>query len=455
MQRDPRQTNYEYSDFLKIEAANFTSYRNWAGTITQAVAADPISVIDCRPIGPDATCQREAAAEFVRRAFRGAAPTSLTQAYVDAFQDSLNASGSLASAACELVGNVLLSPFFIFRAEIATDAGNALTTLELRQQVAYALTDAPLESVIEAADDADQKALAAEALATPEARGKLLRFFLAWLEIRRPEDFRISTADFPEFSPAVAEQAVAETTAFLEHRLNQPQPKLSELVSSRKAFVGNLLKVIYDGDAGSGGEHDLSKRFGLFNKSAFIASHSGPTEASLVKRGAFFMRKVMCLETGAVPDGVDATIPADIKGSERQRIETATQNAPCIGCHMTINPFGFALNNFDAIGRRRTKDHGVPADSSISLAFLGEPQKETPDPVAALEYFTGSDRFRQCFICQLFRYYLGRQEEPSDDPVMKAMYIQLSNQQEDILGLLQVMAESSRFSQRVQKGENQ
>ena len=135
-----------------------------------------------------------------------------------------------------------------------------------------------------------------------------------------------------------------------------------------------------------------------------LASHSGPTTTRLVKRGVFFTRKVMCLPLGAPPPGVNTSIPADVVGTERQRIESVTNEPRCLACHAFINPFGFMQENFDAMGRYRSMDAGQPIDAAINVDFLDEGLLSVSSPVDALRGFTRSLRFQQCFTRQLFRF---------------------------------------------------
>ena len=107
--------------------------------------------------------------------------------------------------------------------------------------------------------------------------------------------------------------------------------------------------------------------------------------------------------------------------------------------------------NYDAIGRWRTTDQGLPIDASISVSFLDEGPLTTSTPVDALKGFTGSMRFKQCFVRQLFRFYMGRDELPADDPVLRQMFFGFAtNDEQDIVQLLRVLATSSGFSQRTE-----
>jgi hypothetical protein len=159
----------------------------------------------------------------------------------------------------------------------------------------------------------------------------------------------------------------------------------------------------------------------------------------------------MCLSLGNPPAGLDTTIPVNETGTERQRIESGTSRPPCSGCHAMINPFGFMLENYDAIGRYRTSDNGLPIDSNITVEFVDGTPFQASSAVAALTNFTRSKQFQQCFARQLFRFYLGRDETPGDDPVLRQMFFDFANQdQESILGMLRTLAGSNALSRRAE-----
>ena len=195
---------------------------------------------------------------------------------------------------------------------------------------------------------------------------------------------------------------------------------------------------------------DPTKRLGIFTQPAVIASHSGPTTTRLVKRGVYFVRKVMCVALGNPPQGLDTTIPTSAGDTERERVETVTAQTTCAGCHAYINPFGFMQENYDAIGRWRTTDNGHPIDASISVDFLDEGPLATDSPVEALRAFTHSMRFQQCFARQLFRFYTGRDEVKGDDPVLRKMLVDFTDGGQDIVAMLRALASSQTFSRRAE-----
>jgi hypothetical protein len=368
----------------------------------------------------------------------------------------------LPAAVADLVDLTLTSPSYVFRDEVLTDAAALLRPAQRLQQLTYTLADAPPEAVGLSSLTPDVHLRTPEAtqatfdqvLSSPLARDKLMRFFLAWLEVREPEEFGIATSAFPEFTPAVAAAVVGETRAFLERQLGTAVPTMKDVTESTQSLVSSAGAFLYGiGAPATSGltELDPTKRLGIFTQPAVLASHSGPTTTRLVKRGVFFVRKVMCMPLGAPPPGIDLTVPPSAGATERQRIETVTADARCAGCHATINPFGFMLENYDAVGRWRTTDEGMPVDASVSVAFLDEGPLATSSPVDALRAFTRSRRFQQCFARQLFRFYLGRDESPGDDPVLRQMFVDFaSNDRQDIVGMLRTLAGAPSFGRRVE-----
>jgi hypothetical protein len=334
---------------------------------------------------------------------------------------------------------------------------------ELLQAVTYTLADSPPEAL--GLDHANAAALVGTdaalagtvngVLASPPAREKLLQFFLAWLEVKAVDELTISETTFPEFTPAVAQAAIDETKAFLAHQLAAVAPSLKPITQSTQSFVSAALSEIYGVDSAGAGvlsELDPAERLGVFTQPAVLASHSGPTNSRLVKRGVFFTRKVMCLPLGAPPDGIDTTVPNIPGATERQRIESITSVQPCVGCHAYINPFGFMQESFDAIGRFRTTDEaGLPIDPAISVDFLDEGPLTTRTSVEALRGFTGSARFKQCFTRQVFRFYLGREETADDDQVLRSVFFDFASADaQDLLGMLRTLAGSPSATRRTE-----
>jgi hypothetical protein len=459
--RDPLQTNYEYADNLGFNPANFSPYTGWVSQIAAAVKASPAGVIDCAASNNSSACLTDQAKKFAGRAFRGTLSDAQLARFSDLFTASVTSVG-LPAATADLVDVVLTSPSYVFRDEVLTDASGALMPAQQLAAITYTLADAPPETVgLSSATPASYVQTPAllqktvdQVLATPEARAKLLRFFLAWLEVKEPDEFTIASSAFPQFTPEVAAAVVGETKAFLTRQLAGAAPRMKDLTEATQSVVSSAEAFLY-GRASSAAtgliDLDPAQRLGIFTQPAVIASHSGPTTSRLVKRGVFFVRKVMCMPLGSPPPDVDTTVPMSAGATERARVESVTAQAKCAGCHAFINPFGFVQENFDAIGRWRTTDDGAPIDANISVDFLDEGRLTTSSPVDALRAFSRSFRFQQCFARQLFRFYVGRDERPGDDPLLRQLFVDFAGDgQQDIVRLLRTLAVAPAFVRRVQ-----
>lgn len=432
MPRDPLQTNYEFAELLTLNGANLGALTGWIGGIGAQVRANPKLAIDCER--KDQLCLATRAEDLITRAFRDDVPLEKTERLITRFLARTSEAG-LGEAAGELVEVVLHSPDFLFRKELATADDGHLAPQQLLQALTYTLADAPPERLgfdsRRAAQlvgaPASRRAIADQVLASKEARAKLSRFVRSWLEIKDPNEFTISLEAFPEFTPAAVTAMLAETDGFLAKHLSQPRPSLKSLTQSLPQAA------------------DPKQRLGIFSQPAVIASHSGPTSTRLVKRGVFWVRKVLCLELDQPPQGIDSDLDETLAVTERERVAQATRRKACIGCHKLIDPLGFFQENYDAIGRWRTADNGRPIDASIAVDFLEEGAIKTSTPVEALRALTDTARFKQCFLRQMFRFYMGRREEAGDDPVLREMFVDFQrDDQQDILKALQTLSLSDR-----------
>ncbi len=452
--RDPLQTNYEYADNLGFSAASFTPLTSFVEQLAQSVKAKPASVLDCADTEGQAACVTQATRAFVSRAFRGAASEETLARYATFTSDNAAQVG-VAQAAADLVELTLASPGYVFREEVATSADGRLLPAQLLQNLAYTLTDSPPEALglsAKAALSESEVALSVqEILEKPAARAKLLRFFMAWLEVREPAELDISKTVFPELTDEVAAAIVDDTRAFLSAQLEGAAPLLGSVTEANELLVSSASAFLYGVDQAPTGQRvalNPAQRLGIFSQPAVLASHSGPTTTRLVKRGVFFTRKVMCLPLGTPPAGFDTTVPENMAGSERQIIESVTAEPRCAACHAFINPFGFMQESYDAIGRYRERDGEVPVDPSISVSFLDEGPLTASTSVDALRGFTRSLRFQQCFTRQLFRFYTGRDETTDDDPLLRQLFFDFVTNQRDIVRLLRGLASAPIYSSR-------
>lgn len=460
--RDPLQTNYEYAEMLTFNAANVRGYMDWVGEIVAKVRKDPSRIVDCKVPAGRTECVKSASLRFLKLAFRSSNSDGEVVRISDVIVKKAEA-GNVADAAADLVQLALTSPEFLFRKEADSTRHGRMEPAQLLQTLTFTLADAPPEALQLESHAAiqhlqtpgDRQRTLDGILASQQAREKLVRFFKAWLEVKEPGEFRISQTVFPEFTEKLAAAMVEETDRFLRAELAKPKPRLTDITLSTRSFVSKALEPIHGTKAAepSGAkpvELDHAKRLGIFTHPAILASHSGNTNSAPMKRGTFFSRKVMCLDLEAPPPGLDISVYDKPGATERQRIEAVTSQANCIGCHKMIDPLGFFQSNYDALGRWRTVDEeGHPIDASMKPTFLGKDVATTETPIEALKLLTGTNQFKQCFVRQLFRFYMGRKEDPSDDRKLREMFVAFAhNDAQDILGLVRTLVAWDRISLR-------
>ncbi len=459
MNRDPLQTNYEFAEMLNFNSANIGGLSGWISEIAARVKKAHEGVVNCQ--AEDGACLQSAARVFAFKAFRGDAPDEKLK-QIGAFYVASVKSVGVPQATADLVEVVLNSPHFLFRKELDVNKHSRLSPAQLLQAVTYTLADASPEKLkLDSAKAAQYLKTGVEAgptisgiVASQEAKEKLVRFFKAWLELKDPNEFTISQETFPEFTPKLAAAMLGETETFLRASLNKAAPRLTDITQSTHTFASKALESIYATNVASADGSkplmlDPAQRLGVFSQPAVLASHSGPTSTRPIKRGVFWVRKVMCMEMEPPPTDAHTSAYTKIQTTERANIEQSTQIPACIGCHKIINPFAFFQENFDALGRWRKLDNGHPVDASIKINFLDEDPVATTGPVDALKTFTSSLMFKQCFVRQMFRYYMGRQEEPSDHPLLRRMFFEFAHEdRQDILRMVYLLTASDRIVRR-------
>ena len=458
MARDPLQTNYEFAELLSFNSANLGPLSGWIRDIAARVRAKPDGVVNCSAAKNSEDCLKGEARKFILKAVRGDLYGGRVDEMAAKYAESVASLGH-AQATSNLVERVLMSPHFLFRKEQVdgTRRGRSTPGQDL-EALTYIIADVPPEKLrfdpanalayVIYADDAARTVQ--EIMASKEAREKLVHFFKAWLEIAEPSEFTISAQTFPAFDAKLAAAMVGDTERFLRHQLAKPAPKLKDITQSTEGFVSKPIEPYYGAKSADPAgtkavKLDPAQRFGVFSQPALIASHSGPSETRLVKRGVFWVRKAMCMEMEPPPQGLDLTLYEATGATERQKLDEGTQGKACIGCHKIINPFAFFQENYDALGKWRTTDNGAPIDAGINIDFLDEPPVKTKTAVEALKVLTSSAMFKQCFVRQLFRFYMGRNEEPSDDPLLRRMFLQFAqNDEQDILKMVGILADRIR-----------
>ena len=275
-----------------------------------------------------------------------------------------------------------MSPYFVYRFELGQRIGPGAAEVQLNgPEIASSLSfllrgarpDAPLLEHALAGRLADPAVRASEAqrlLGTAAARGQLAQFIRSWLGLLDVAATVKDLAVYPEFVPAVHQAMDRELEVFLDHVLANEQGRLDELLLADYSFPGPALAPIYGRDLlGPIGEFTPVElrphRRGLLSSPGFLAAHALINQTNPVERGLIVRRRLLCQDVPPPPPDVLAQPPGG--GNElttRAKYEAHRRDPSCSACHQFIDPLGFGFENFDAIGRYRTKEGAHDVDAS-------------------------------------------------------------------------------------------
>jgi mono/diheme cytochrome c family protein len=336
-----------------------------------------------------------------------------------------------------LLARVLVSPAFLYRFEPpAQRTERALDNWELASRLSFFLWSS-------VPDDELRRAAAAGALSTteglaqqvkrmtadPKSRRLATEFFGQWLGFYHFDEFRgVDTSRFPEFTDDVRTAMYDEAISTFEYIVREGRP-VGEILHADYAFLNKTLAKFYgverevpEGRVTRVDNTGALDRGGALRLGSVLTVTSAPLRTSPVKRGDWILRRI--LGTPTPPPPADAgNIPADDKVfgglTLRQRLEQHKRNATCAACHARIDPLGFPLESFDAVGRVRTSyADGTPVD------VTGELRNRTTISGAdgLLAYLRTQDRKIMTTLSRkMLGYSLGRTPMASDRPLLDAM----------------------------------
>ncbi len=337
-----------------------------------------------------------------------------------------------------LLARILVSPAFLYRVEtVAAGPLKPLTGWEMASRMSFFLwSSIPDEELrrAAAAGELHQPAMLAQQVkrmtADPKARRLATEFFGQWLGFYHFDEYRgVDTGRFPEFKDEVRSAMYDEAISTFEFIVRQERP-VKEVLHADYAFLNKPLAKFY------GIERDVKStdsvervdganafnRGGALRLGAVLTTTSAPLRTSPVKRGDWVLRRI--LGTPTPPPPADAgSIPADDKTfnglTVRERLAEHKRNATCANCHLRIDPLGFPLEGFDAVGRTRT----TYADGK-AVEVTGEFADKTTitGTEGLLNYLQGRDtQVMTTLSKKMVGYALGRTVMASDRPLLKAM----------------------------------
>lgn len=242
----------------------------------------------------------------------------------------------------------------------------------------------------------------------------------------------------------------AETESFFRHVLDN-NLSLREFLDADYSFLNRELALHYGIEGVEGNELQRvslqgSKRGGVLGQGAFLTASANGVDTSPVVRGVYVLEKLLGYTPPPPPPDVPAIEP-DIRGAItiREQLEKHRAVATCAECHRKIDPLGFALENFDAVGGWRDKYEGkIPIDSAGKLPG-GDSFRTIPEFRKLL--VDREDQFTRCLTEKLMAYALGRELEIGDRPAIDRICEELASTDTGLRDLIQAIVSSENFLQ--------
>jgi hypothetical protein len=315
---------------------------------------------------------------------------------------------------------VLTSPAFLYRGEKAPEKTGPVSPQELATRLSYFLWSSLPDEELRSANLHDPATLAAQArrmLKSDKVRRLATEFGCQWLHVRDVATLdEKSERHFPTFLDLRDDMQEEVTRFFID--LIQNDRSVLTLLDADHTFVNEPLAKHYGleskGDWQRVNGLQAHGRGGILGFAATLAKQAGASRNSAILRGTWLSEVILGDKLPTPPKGVPVLpeeAPADL--TERQMIERHSRDANCMGCHKLIDPFGFALEGFDAIGRARK------ADTKTIL-----PDGTQVDGLADLRSYLltkRQDDFLRQFSRKLLGYALGRSVRFSDKPLIDSM----------------------------------
>ena len=391
----------------------------------------------CRPTEPneEQACAKEILSTLMRRAYRRPVSDADVEGPM-AFYREGRSEGDFDAGIGKALSAVLMNPEFLFRVELDADgvaSGDAypISDIELASRLSFflwsslpddELLDAAVRGELSRPDELERQAR--RMLADARSYNLATNFAGQWLLLRNLEAFSPNPRLYPDFDDNLRQAFRQETERFVDSVLREDRSVL-ELLRADYTFLNERLAKHY-GIPGVYGSRfrrvslsDDSERGGLLRQGSILAVTSYATRTSPVRRGKWVLDNVY----GAPPPPPLPNVPALDETSVsaalpmRERLSAHRTNPVCASCHRTIDPVGFALENFDAVGRWRDHegDNG-PIDVSGGLPGVGE-----FDGVAGLEagLLSRPELFAGTVTEKLLTFALGRGVEYYDAPAVR------------------------------------
>ena len=456
-----------YLDYQKVHAIEIGGPYNTSTSVTAIDSPSRRLIFSCTPRqqSEEAACATEILTRMGRQAYRRPLDSKDKDLLLGFFNRGREQGASFEAGIQFALEFMLSDPDFLIRSydhpqQLTAGEVFAISDLELASRLSFFLwSSGPDEILLELAE---QNQLSNPAIYQQQVRRMLADdrgvttlvedFAAQWLNLRRLDEVQINTVIFPEYDMSLIEGFEMETQLFIAETLKK-DASVMELLDANYSFLNERLARHYGVEGIYGSRFrkaefpDKSQRGGLMAHGSLLSVTSYPGRTSPVLRGKWLLDNLLGTPPPPPPPNVpilpDAS-PGEVPTSIRERLARHRQDPVCSTCHTVIDPLGFALENFDVIGAWRDFDEiGNPVD----------PEGNYPGGVEFAGFADLRDwmsrrpeQFSHTLVEKLMTYALGRRVEYYDQPTIRAIVRQASEDDYSWSSLVMGVVNSPAFT---------
>jgi mono/diheme cytochrome c family protein len=353
---------------------------------------------------------RDFCRQFAERAFRRPLTSEQHQLYIER---TFAGAPDLETAVERVVLLVLKSPRFLYHETGGTGADGWQRASRMSFVLWDSLPDAELRSAAAAGQLATREQVAGQVqrmITDPRFDAKIHEFFIQWMKLDQARELAKDVSLFPDFNRLVASDLRTSLELLLEDVIRGEHADFRQFLLTDSLYLNGRLAPIY----GAGLAHDApfqkvvvdaGSRAGVLSHPYLMATFADATTTSPIRRGVFLARSLLGRALRPPPDSF-ALLPVSLHPNltTRERVSLQTNAQTCQACHGLINPLGFALEGFDALGRWRTIDNSKMVDATGAyLSRTGKPAKFNGARELGA-FLADSEETHTAFIEKLFYY---------------------------------------------------
>jgi cytochrome c551/c552 len=411
-------------------------------------------------------CAKKILSTLARQAYRRPITPTDMETLLSFYQSGRNQGSNFNAGIERALRLILSSPEFVFRFErdpstVAAGASYRIDDLELASRLSFFLwSSIPDDELLNLAvanklsDPATLKSQVRRMLADPRAQALATNFAAQWLYLRNLKNFAPDPNEFPDFDDNLRKSMLTETEMFFSSVVNEDHNVL-DLLNANYTFVDERLAHHYGIPDVYGPRfrrvtlNDEARR-GLLGQGSVLTVTSYATRTSPVLRGKWILTNILGTPPPAPPPNVPALKENNEGGkalSVRERLEEHRKSPACASCHKLMDPLGFSLENFDAIGQWRSKsEDGAPIDASGVL--LDGSKVDGPTTLRAA-LMSRPEVFVSTLTEKLMTYALGRGVDYSDEPAIRAIVARAASDHYHFSDLVTGIVNSPPFRMKI------